>query len=190
MGEPTGRTALVTGASRGIGRGRRTAPGAEGAYVAALEGDSTEAENLNRQALERLDARWVTSIDNRVRTLAGPARVAEAHGDRPTARLRYRQAAEAATVPGTSAPAVLHLLGLPEPAREAVHRARTPHEHHCRTRPASLPHGGAGTTPVHAPDPWPPSPRPGDARCTGRNTGPDPQSENPPRGEGHACRTG
>ncbi|MET8948739.1 hypothetical protein ABZX30_35790 [Streptomyces sp. NPDC004542] len=49
-----------------------------------------------------------------MRSLAGLARVAEARGDRSTARLRHRQAAQAASLPGTTAPVVLRLTGLPE----------------------------------------------------------------------------
>ncbi|MFJ3309335.1 ATP-binding protein [Streptomyces sp. NPDC086549] len=105
-----GSPACLAAALRGLGD------------LALLEGDPATAERLYREALERLDARWVRSIGDRVRTLAGLARVAEAHGDGPTARLRYRQAAEAVTVPGTTAPVVLRLLGLPETVHEAVRR--------------------------------------------------------------------
>ncbi|MGW3177379.1 BTAD domain-containing putative transcriptional regulator [Streptomyces sp. NPDC001153] len=92
------------------------------ADLALGDGDPAGAERLYREALERLDPHWVRSLGNRVRTLAGLARVAEAHGELPTARSYYRRAAEAMSLPGAAAPVVLRLLNLPEPLRTAVLR--------------------------------------------------------------------
>ncbi|MEU1668747.1 BTAD domain-containing putative transcriptional regulator [Streptomyces sparsogenes] len=89
--------------------------------IAVLEGDLDEAERLYGEALERIDPHWVKSLGNRVRTLAGLGRVAEARGAVPAARKRYREAAEAAGDPDR-----LRLMGLPasvvEPVLEAVSR--------------------------------------------------------------------
>ncbi|MEU5087553.1 BTAD domain-containing putative transcriptional regulator [Streptomyces sp. NPDC021356] len=93
------------------------------ADLALTAGDTTEAEHLYRTALDHLDPRWVRSIGDRVRALAGLARVAEARGDHDTARRHYRRAAEAAYVPGAPTATVLSALSLPAPAREAIHRA-------------------------------------------------------------------
>ncbi|MFF4402662.1 ATP-binding protein [Streptomyces sp. NPDC001480] len=104
----TGSPAGLAAAQRGLGD------------LALSAGETAEAERRYREALDLLDARWVRSIGSRVRALAGLARVAEIRGDRDTARLHYRRAAEAATVPGASASAVLAMLGLPEPVLQAV----------------------------------------------------------------------
>ncbi|MDX3226656.1 BTAD domain-containing putative transcriptional regulator [Streptomyces sp. ME19-01-6] len=83
--------------------------------IALREGELAEAERLYGEALQRIDPHWVKSLGNRVRTLAGLGLVAEARGDRPTARKRYREAAEAAGDPDR-----LRLMGLPQPVVEAV----------------------------------------------------------------------
>ncbi|MGW3348701.1 BTAD domain-containing putative transcriptional regulator [Nonomuraea rubra] len=88
--------------------------------LALLDGDLAEAERLYTDALERLDPHWVKSVGNRVRTLAGLGRVAEARGDHATARARYRQSAASASAIGSSVPDALRLLGLPEPVVAAV----------------------------------------------------------------------
>ncbi|MEU5599809.1 BTAD domain-containing putative transcriptional regulator [Streptomyces sp. NPDC020298] len=106
----TGSPASLAATLRGLGD------------LALSDGDPDGAERLYREALERLDARWVRSLGTRVRTLTGLARVAEARGEGDTARLYYRQAAEAVSLPGATAPAVLRLLGLPEPVAQAVRR--------------------------------------------------------------------
>ncbi|MET7464095.1 BTAD domain-containing putative transcriptional regulator [Nonomuraea sp. NPDC005501] len=90
--------------------------------IALLEQDLAEAERLYVEALERLDPHWIKSLGDRVRTLAGLGRVAEAHGDRAAARERFREAGETAAVMGISTPAVLRLMGLPETVVEAVTR--------------------------------------------------------------------
>ncbi|MGW2651114.1 hypothetical protein ACWC2T_41110 [Streptomyces sp. NPDC001393] len=104
----TGSPAGLAVARRGLGD------------LALAAGEPAVAEGLYREALAGLDARWVRSVGHRVRTLAGLARVHEARGDRQTARLWYRQAAAAVSLPGASAPAVLALLGLPEEVRRAI----------------------------------------------------------------------
>ncbi|THA47722.1 BTAD domain-containing putative transcriptional regulator [Streptomyces sp. A1136] len=110
---------------RAAGLARRA--GSTGALAAALRGlgdlalverDAAMAEDLYTQALGQLDPHWVKGLGNRVRTLAGLGRVAEARGDDAAALARYRQAAraaESAAVPATTLPEALRLLGLPEP---------------------------------------------------------------------------
>ncbi|GAA2213533.1 BTAD domain-containing putative transcriptional regulator [Nonomuraea monospora] len=88
--------------------------------LALLRGELGKAERLYTDALERIDPHWVKSVGNRVRTLAGLGRVAEARGDHVTARARYRQSAASASAIGASVPDALRLLGLPEPLVEAV----------------------------------------------------------------------
>jgi predicted ATPase/DNA-binding SARP family transcriptional activator len=88
--------------------------------LALLDDDLAEAERLYTDALERIDPHWVKSVGNRVRTLAGLGRVAEARGDHATARARYRQSAASASAIGSSVPDALRMLGLPEPVVEAV----------------------------------------------------------------------
>ncbi|MEU7060286.1 hypothetical protein [Streptomyces sp. NPDC046197] len=90
--------------------------------IALLERDQSTAEELYTQALEQLDPHWVEGLGNRVRTLAGLGRIAEARGDEAGARARYREAAEATAATGAALPDVLCLLGLPEPLVEAVSR--------------------------------------------------------------------
>ncbi|MEV0144131.1 MULTISPECIES: BTAD domain-containing putative transcriptional regulator [unclassified Nonomuraea] len=90
--------------------------------IALLEQDLAEAERLYVEALERLDPHWVKSLGDRVRTLAGLGRVAEAHGDHAAARQRYREAGETASVMGVSTPEVLRLMGLPETVVEMITR--------------------------------------------------------------------
>ncbi len=105
-----GSTTCLAAALRGLGD------------IALQEGDLDEAERLYTEAVERIDPHWIKSLGNRVRTLAGLGRVAEARGDHTTARTRYRQAAENATALGSSTPDALRLLGLPEALAEAVSR--------------------------------------------------------------------
>ncbi|TYB55377.1 AAA family ATPase [Nonomuraea sp. PA05] len=88
--------------------------------LALARGELGEAERLYTDALERIDPHWVKSVGNRVRTLAGLGRVAEARGDQVTARDRYRQSAASASAIGASVPDALRLLGLPEPLVAAV----------------------------------------------------------------------
>ncbi|MGW2641304.1 ATP-binding protein [Streptomyces sp. NPDC001348] len=92
------------------------------ADLALLERDPATAEDLYTRALEELAPHWVKGLGNRVRTLAGLGRIAEARGDHTAALARYREAAEsaAAAVPGTALPDALRLLGLPEVLTEAV----------------------------------------------------------------------
>ncbi|WEB44551.1 AfsR/SARP family transcriptional regulator [Streptomyces yunnanensis] len=96
------------------------------ADLALLDGDRTAAQRLYEQALERQDPHWVRGLANRIRTLAGLARVADACGDRAGARARYRQAAEAASASGaaprTSLPDALRLMGLPASVVQEVAR--------------------------------------------------------------------
>lgn len=92
------------------------------ADLALSDGDLTAAERLYSEALERIDPHWIKALGNRVRALAGLARIAELRGDHATARTRYRTAAESAAEVGHDAPALLRLLGLPEPVVEAVSR--------------------------------------------------------------------
>ncbi|MFI6444536.1 BTAD domain-containing putative transcriptional regulator [Kitasatospora sp. NPDC050543] len=92
------------------------------ADLALSDGDLTTAQRLYSEALERIDPHWIKALGNRVRTLAGLARVAELRGDHATARTRYRAAAESVAEVGHDAPAVLRLLGLPESVVEAVSR--------------------------------------------------------------------
>ncbi|MFE5593955.1 BTAD domain-containing putative transcriptional regulator [Streptomyces sp. NPDC056549] len=89
--------------------------------MALLDQDPAEAERLYTEALERTDPHWVKSVGNRVRTLAGLARVAETRGDRTTAVARYREAADAATaVLGAADRDSLRMMGLPEAVIDAV----------------------------------------------------------------------
>ncbi|GAA2796811.1 BTAD domain-containing putative transcriptional regulator [Kitasatospora paracochleata] len=92
------------------------------ADLALAEGDLGAAQRLYSEALDRIDPHWIKALGNRVRTLAGLARVAELRGDHLTARTRYRAAADTATEVGHDAPAVLRLLGVPETVVEAVRR--------------------------------------------------------------------
>ncbi|MGW1894448.1 ATP-binding protein [Streptomyces sp. NPDC002004] len=108
--------------------------GSTGALAAALRGlgdialagrDRATAENLYTQALEHLDPHGVKGAANRVRTLAGLGRTAEAHGDYADARARYREAAQAAVsavVVAATLPEALRLLGLPGPLVETLSR--------------------------------------------------------------------
>ncbi|MGP8304474.1 ATP-binding protein [Streptomyces inhibens] len=89
--------------------------------IALLDQDPAEAERLYTEALERIDPHWVKSVGNRVRTLAGLARVAEIRGDRTTALARYQEAADSATaVLGDATRDALRMLGLPETVIDAV----------------------------------------------------------------------
>ncbi|MER6026592.1 BTAD domain-containing putative transcriptional regulator [Streptomyces sp. NPDC001851] len=108
-----GGTGTLAAALRGLGD------------IALVEGDRGTAEHLYTQAREHLDPHGVKGAANRVRTLAGLARTAEARGDHTGARTRYREAAQAAVSTVAAAatlPAALRLLGLPEPLVEAVSR--------------------------------------------------------------------
>ncbi|MEU6623196.1 BTAD domain-containing putative transcriptional regulator [Streptomyces litmocidini] len=91
--------------------------------TALLDGDLTEAERLYTEALEQVDPHWIRSVGTRVRTFAGLGRVAEARGDRTTARTRYREAGEAAVAMGPDTLGALRLLGLPEHVVESVSEA-------------------------------------------------------------------
>jgi predicted ATPase/DNA-binding SARP family transcriptional activator len=97
-----GSSTCLAAAQRGLGD------------LALLQGDLTEAERLYGEALERIDPHWIKSLGNRIRLLAGLARLAEARGDHATARARYGQAAASASVMGDATPQVLRMLGLPE----------------------------------------------------------------------------
>ncbi|MFD8205272.1 BTAD domain-containing putative transcriptional regulator [Streptomyces sp. NPDC059695] len=89
--------------------------------MALLDQDPAEAERLYTEALERTDPHWAKSTGNRVRTLAGLARVAETRGDRTTAAARYREASDAAAaVLGDADRDSLRMLGLPEAVIDAV----------------------------------------------------------------------
>ncbi|MFD7913245.1 BTAD domain-containing putative transcriptional regulator [Streptomyces sp. NPDC059752] len=90
------------------------------ADMALLDGDPAGAEQLYEEALERADPHWVKSVGTRVRTFAGLGRVAEARGDRVTARTRYREAAEAAAGTGAETSEALRLLGLPASVADRV----------------------------------------------------------------------
>ncbi|MFF0752549.1 ATP-binding protein [Streptomyces sp. NPDC004267] len=82
------------------------------ADLALAAGDTAAAERLYTEALERVDRHWIKALGNLVRTLAGLGRVAEARGDRTTARERYAEAARAAAGLGPAAPDVLRRLGI------------------------------------------------------------------------------
>ncbi|MEU6430041.1 BTAD domain-containing putative transcriptional regulator [Microbispora sp. NPDC046973] len=105
-----GSTTCLGAALRGLGD------------VALREGDLDEAERLYAEAAQRLDPHWIRSLGNRVRTLAGLGRVAEARDDHATALARYREAAEAAAA-GGSTPDALRLLGLPDALSDALAEA-------------------------------------------------------------------
>ncbi len=97
--------------------------------IALAERDRDTAESRYTQALEHLDPHGVKGAANRVRTLAGLGRTAEARGDHSGARARYAQAAQAAVstvVVAATLPDALRLLGLPEALVEAVSGERPP----------------------------------------------------------------
>ncbi|MFI7147831.1 BTAD domain-containing putative transcriptional regulator [Nonomuraea sp. NPDC050022] len=68
--------------------------------LALEEGDLVRARELYEGALRRSDPGWLRSTGNRVRILLGLGRLAEAAGDRDTARASYRQAVEVAVATG------------------------------------------------------------------------------------------
>ncbi|WP_405922308.1 BTAD domain-containing putative transcriptional regulator [Streptomyces sp. NBC_00122] len=91
--------------------------------IALLKQDLNEAERLYTEALERIDPHWIKSAGNRVRTLAGLGRVAEARGRHAAAVVRYREAAEyAASVMGNATAGALRMMGLPETVIDVVSR--------------------------------------------------------------------
>ncbi|MFJ3788581.1 BTAD domain-containing putative transcriptional regulator [Kitasatospora sp. NPDC090091] len=110
--------AVRAGSADGLGAALRGQ-----ADLALADGDPAGAERLYTEALERIDPHWIKALGNRVRALAGLARVAEENGDRAAARTHYRRAAESAAAVGPSAPDVLRVLGLPDALVEAVSRA-------------------------------------------------------------------
>ncbi|MEV5873678.1 BTAD domain-containing putative transcriptional regulator [Streptomyces sp. NPDC052101] len=107
----SGSTGALAAARRGLGD------------IALAERDADTAQDLYTRALEHLEPHWVKGLGNRVRTLAGLGRTAEARGDHAAARARYRQAARAAeseVVPAATLPEALRLLGLPEPLADRL----------------------------------------------------------------------
>lgn len=104
----TGSAACLAAALRGLGD------------LALREGDLAEAERLYTDALDRIDPHWVKSLGDRVRSLAGLGRVAEARADLTTARTYYRQATESVAGLGPSVPDTLRMLGLSDDLVQAV----------------------------------------------------------------------